>query len=146
MSFYDLVGVTNSCLHSLGGLADSALHALFGALCCGGCLVGHLGFLVPQFNLLGLACLDLVGAVLLDKGSEVLNGPRAAVVNGRVLLAGWEELDGGEALNLIGNIVGGGVDFSDGNEFSELGGGVEGGKLFVLGSETGDKMLIQMLV
>jgi len=82
VSFYDLVGVINSCLHGLGGLADGALHALFGALCCGGCLVGHLGLLVPQFNLLGLGCLDLMGAVLLDEGSEVLNSPGAAVVNG----------------------------------------------------------------
>jgi hypothetical protein len=82
VSFYGLVGVTNSCLHSLGGLADGALHALLGTLCCSGCLVGHLGFLVPQFNLLGLACLDLVGAALLDEGSEVLNGPGATVVNG----------------------------------------------------------------
>lgn len=82
MSFYDLVGVTNSRLHSLGGLADGALHTLFDALCCGGCLVGHLGLLVPQFNFLGLGCLDLVGAVLLDEGSKVLNSPGAAVVNG----------------------------------------------------------------
>ena len=82
MSLYDLVGVTNSCLHGLGGLADGALHALFGVLRCGGRLVGYLGFLVPQFNLLGLGCLDLVGAVLLDEGSEVLNGAGAAVVNG----------------------------------------------------------------
>lgn len=82
MSFYDLVGIINSCLHSLGSLTDGALHALFGALCCGGRLVGYLGFLVPQFNLLGLGCLDLVGAVLLDEGSEVLNGAGAAVVNG----------------------------------------------------------------
>ena len=82
MSFYDLVGVTDSCLHSLSGLTGGTLHALLGALCCGGRLVGHLGFLVPQFNLLGLACLDLVGAVLLNENGEVLNGAGAAVVNG----------------------------------------------------------------
>ena len=49
-------------------------------------------------------------------------------------------------MNLIGNVVGGGVDLGDSNQFSELGGGVEGGKLFILGSETGDKKLIQVLV
>lgn len=57
-----------------------------------------------------------VGAAVAHKRGEVLDGARARVVDGDLVLAtGRVQLDGREALYLVGHVVERGVDFCDGD-------------------------------
>jgi len=98
-----------------GGLR--LLGRALGFLGRGGRLLAHL-LGIRHLSLLGVVGdvgVDLVLAVLLDEGGEVLDGARARVRDGVGLGAGGEEFDGGEAGDLVGNVVGGRVDFGDGH-------------------------------
>jgi len=75
--------------------------------------IGHAGLL----GVVGDVGVDLVLAVLLDEGCEILDGARARVRDWVGLCASGEELDGGEAGDLVGDVVGGRVDFGDGDLF-----------------------------
>ncbi len=102
-------------------------------------LLAH-GIRIRHFRLsrlvLALHHIDLVFAVFLDEGGEILDGAGAAVDDGLGFGAGGEELDGWEAGDFVGNIVGGGVDFGNGN-LGGVAGGVHGGEFFVFGGKTG---------
>lgn len=85
---------------------------------------------------------NLVLAVLLDEGDEILNGAGASVLNGRVLGTSGVDLDGGEASDGVRHVVGSGINLGDGNLLVQLGNvSVQSGELIVLGSKTGNYML-----
>ena len=112
----------NSLLwHTLGGLGKVSL--------CGVDVVGA-----------GAVRVDLVRALGLDEGGDVLYGAGTAVVDGAVLFAGRVELDGWEALDLVGDVVEGGVDFGNGYFVGDA--GEEVGELFVLGRQAAMVLVI----
>lgn len=133
-----VIHIQSRRLDCLRRLAHRALHALLdtlldlvsrrGRLLAHLVGVGHVQFIIRVTVVGRRISIDLVFSVLLDEVGEILNGPRAGVVDGVGFGAGREELDGGEALNLVRDVVRGCIDFGDGNLFGERGvGSVEGG-------------------
>lgn len=92
-----------------------------------------IGTLLGLLGALGQA-IYLVLAVLLNELSKILDGARAGVLDGLVLLTGGVELDGGEPSNGVGHIVGSGVNLSNHNLVGGV--AVQSGELFILGSKT----------
>ena len=112
-----MIAIHNRRLDRLRRLLGRAHHLLRRALLCrGGRLLAHF-IRIRHLRLIVrlVRYIDLVLAVLLYEGGEVLDGAGAAVDNGVGFAAGGEELDGWEAGNFVGDVVGGGVDFGDGD-------------------------------
>lgn len=84
---------------------------------------------------LGSIGIHLVLTVLLDKSGQVLNGPRARVLNRRVLGTSGEQLNGGEASNRVRNVVRSRIDLGDGNLRAKIT-AIEGSELVVLRGKT----------
>lgn len=102
---------------------------------------GNISTLLGLLSALGKT-VNLVLAVLLDEGDEILNGAGASVLNGRVLGTSGVDLDGGEASDGVRHIVGSGINLGDGDLLVQLGNvSVQSGELVVLGSKTGNYML-----
>ena len=100
-----------------------------------------LGTLLGGLGTIGQA-IDLVLAVLLDEGDQVLNGTGTGVLNRGVLSTSGVKLDSGEASDGIGHIVGSGINLGDSDLLIKLGDiGVKRSKLVVLGGKAGDNQL-----
>ena len=106
------ISICGRALHRLSNLASRALDTLSSRLSSLTHPFSHGGILITSL-ILTLVSIDLVLAILLDEGREVLDSPGAAVGEGLGLCASGEELDGWEALDLVGDVVGRGVDFGD---------------------------------